>query len=687
MDVDIIHHTHTHTFFNFTIVLEDENDNAPHFDHGDLYTLTCAENNHFGQRLHKFTATDPDSEENGSVTYSLEDPTANDYVSLDPATGVLTANAVYDREMQSHYEFIVIATDMATTNPRTTRVKCILTITDTNDNRPLITHEPVSNSIPVVFDSNGRQLEITVDENAEKGARLLRFKCTDSDLGPNGATRIDPLESNTFGLARVSDAAYVLSLRDSLDRELKSNYDLVVTCRDNGQPKLNTTVRVRVTVNDVNDHCPRVVEDRADGSITSKFFSLLFLNNNSTNDDTLVVYERFYMDADGPGANSALQFELATHPDLFTVSVAGLDSKLYRVRLVLNRPGAVKLGKYVLKLKIRDSAAGVPCSRTDHLTLYLADAETRSERELLEKMRVYQAMFVSDRLDKDADSASTQPSVNTKPSSVSRLFFNFPWHGGDKTTAASDSTTKIKSSTFLATFIFIIGILVVAICLLFAVLLFLCRSLSRKFRKEKCFVAANNNGEEVASSNGDESSSSSSSSSSADGIKVRNYSEVELNESEQPTHSSRLNSSNSSDTNSDSGMGLLLPSSSAGGSSGGGGRYEEQARSAEIKSLLVDEKSRNGNRLSLSVNSGHAESGGGGCGSGSAAGDSALSSLLYTREFSMTSSQDDTTVVSGNRCFAATTAMVNRYPTMGATHTGSSSIKVHFFISLLFNTK
>lgn len=123
--------------YNFTLALLDENDNAPAFER-NAYDLNIAENNYVGQMVHKFEARDVDEAQNGRVTFGLE-PGDVDFVTLDPSTGVLRANVLFDREEKSLYEFFVVARDNADVveTQKMTRVKVKLNIIDLNDNKVL----------------------------------------------------------------------------------------------------------------------------------------------------------------------------------------------------------------------------------------------------------------------------------------------------------------------------------------------------------------------------------------------------------------------------------------------------------------------------------------------------------------------------------------------------------------------
>ena len=115
LNVSIMSYDHGATksnmvYYNFSIVLLDENDNSPKFSKS-LYEISLSENNLVNQVVYQFNATDLDIGENGELVYSIENEQANNVVYIEPSTGVLRAAKVFDREEKSTYEFTVVARD------------------------------------------------------------------------------------------------------------------------------------------------------------------------------------------------------------------------------------------------------------------------------------------------------------------------------------------------------------------------------------------------------------------------------------------------------------------------------------------------------------------------------------------------------------------------------------------------
>lgn len=119
-----------------------------------------------------------------------------------------------------------------------------LTIEDLNDHVPLFKEDPI---------------EIFFSEDAQVGQKKMLYSATDEDSDKYGIDRYTlEDESETFTLVEYKnpDDTKVpqLILKRNLDREEKNNYQLELTAFDKGDR--STTVKVLVTVVDVNDNQP-----------------------------------------------------------------------------------------------------------------------------------------------------------------------------------------------------------------------------------------------------------------------------------------------------------------------------------------------------------------------------------------------------------------------------------------------
>ena len=154
---------------NATVVVSvsDINDNNPVFNH-TYYSVTIPEDTNSTYGFLQVAVTDSDgSSPYNQITYSSLDNTTD--FRLDSATGFIYVNSI-DFERKSQYSLVVVARDNGSP-PRMARCLVDITITDINDNPPIIS--PLS-------------YHVNVSEAALDGLLLTTVKATDRDTGVNG---------------------------------------------------------------------------------------------------------------------------------------------------------------------------------------------------------------------------------------------------------------------------------------------------------------------------------------------------------------------------------------------------------------------------------------------------------------------------------------------------------------------
>ena len=225
----------------FLVSLKDENDNSPIFS-TYIYTTEVPENNTYGAEILTVNASDLDIGENGRITYKVHNDSVADF-EVDN-TGIIRAITTLDRETSGQKVFKVLAMDHGKP-PRTSTATVMLTILDVNDNRPVFTKSPYT------FD---------VIEGAVAGTDVDQVTAIDEDQGDNKKVTYYLLPQYIDGGS--SSVPFVvfkdgkIKTNRELDREQQSSYEFEVGVRDHGEPPLNSSVRVRVRVLDVNDETP-----------------------------------------------------------------------------------------------------------------------------------------------------------------------------------------------------------------------------------------------------------------------------------------------------------------------------------------------------------------------------------------------------------------------------------------------
>ncbi|XP_049729838.1 protocadherin gamma-A8 isoform X1 [Elephas maximus indicus] len=201
-------------------------------------------------------ALDADVGVNSLQSYQLSpDP----HFSLDLQTGddgtinpELVLERSLDREEEAAHHLVLIASDGGDPR-RSSTVRILVTVLDTNDNAPVFA-QPV--------------YRVKVPENVPPGTHLLTVIATDPDEGANGKVtykfrKINEKQSPFF---QLNENTGEITTANSLDYEDCSSYEMEIQAEDVGA--LLGRTRVLISVEDVNDNKPEVI-------ITSLFSPVL----------------------------------------------------------------------------------------------------------------------------------------------------------------------------------------------------------------------------------------------------------------------------------------------------------------------------------------------------------------------------------------------------------------------------
>ena len=156
---------------------------------------------------------------------------------LDPSTGELKTGSTLDRELRSEYLLVVgVASKRSSSWRDAAEVR--IRVVDVNDNDP-------------TFGQTCRSVD--VPENAPDSSFVHAVVAYDSDSGENG--RITYSLSGGEGSFKLDPESGKL-FAGSLDREKKSEYDLLITATDNSDTPRSATCSIAVKVLDKNDNDP-----------------------------------------------------------------------------------------------------------------------------------------------------------------------------------------------------------------------------------------------------------------------------------------------------------------------------------------------------------------------------------------------------------------------------------------------
>ncbi|XP_068062427.1 protocadherin alpha-2-like [Anomalospiza imberbis] len=220
----------------------DINDNAPQFNQS-VYKVQLLESAAVGTLVTRVNATDADEGINNEVTYAVTNfipPSGKDVISINPNTGEIHLTGALDFEEVSIYDFRIEAKDKGMP-PLSGHCKVVLEVVDVNDNAPEVWVTSLSVPVP---------------EDASVGTVVALLSVSDRDSGENGRVRCWVWPASPFGLEATFAGSYSLVLREALDRERVSEYEVEVRAEDGGAPALRASRGLRVPVSDVNDNAP-----------------------------------------------------------------------------------------------------------------------------------------------------------------------------------------------------------------------------------------------------------------------------------------------------------------------------------------------------------------------------------------------------------------------------------------------
>ncbi|XP_064886151.1 protocadherin alpha-2-like [Columba livia] len=220
----------------------DANDNAPQFNQ-TVYNVHLPEDSLKGKLVTQVTAVDLDEGLNREITYEMDTvvpSSASDVFNVDAKSGEIRLTGALDFETVAFYDVQIKATDKGTP-PLSGHCKVVVEVLDVNDNAPEVWVTSLSVPVP---------------EDASVGTVVALLSVSDRDSGANGRVRCAVWPAAPFGLVSTFAGSYSLVLREALDRERVSEYEVEVRAEDGGSPSLRGRRGVRVPVSDVNDNAP-----------------------------------------------------------------------------------------------------------------------------------------------------------------------------------------------------------------------------------------------------------------------------------------------------------------------------------------------------------------------------------------------------------------------------------------------
>ncbi|XP_076655070.1 dachsous cadherin-related 1 [Halictus rubicundus] len=227
---------------SLAVEVQDVNDNPPVFERNE-YHVEVPEGAKLDSQILQVTALDLDTGNNARLSYRLQGSTA---FRISPNTGWIYLAQTLDRETLDRHVLTVLATDNGSP-AATASASVLVTVRDDNDNDPR-------------FEKDFYGFELL--ENLPSGTLVGSVSASDPDLDKNALLRYAVVQANSS--FAVDPDTGEISTREPLDRETKSVHELVLEARDQGTPSRAARVPLKVTVLDVNDNSPEIVDPQGD---------------------------------------------------------------------------------------------------------------------------------------------------------------------------------------------------------------------------------------------------------------------------------------------------------------------------------------------------------------------------------------------------------------------------------------
>ena len=381
-----------------TIKLENVNDNSPEFEQSDCTGYLSREAKP-GIRLIILPAIDFD--DGNIITYAIVSGNDDDCFKIEPSTGAISLADCdlldYPHSMKA---ISVVATDgQHMSTPTTVKItlvnsrhsanlgseevsiKCRSTdvlqrlqkmlanrkMYDDEDDESLLKPTEVSgdsmanNYAPEFLASVPYYIEVS--EGTPVGTTILNVTTIDKDTNAWYNSKVLYVVSvgNSDGKFKIDTFNGNLMVMSFLDRELVSEYRLLVTAQDMGRPSRTATRSFRIVIADENDNSPK---------FEYKHYSKSLYENVLVNSTVLQVYAN---DADS-GMNARIVYSIVTDTDDFSIDS---NTGMIKVKSTLDRE---RQKVYHLEIEAKDSGKKKKLSSTTLVTIFLLDVNDNTPR-------------------------------------------------------------------------------------------------------------------------------------------------------------------------------------------------------------------------------------------------------------------------------------------------------------------
>ncbi|XP_065699325.1 cadherin-23 isoform X7 [Patagioenas fasciata] len=317
------------------VYVEDVNDEVPVFTQRQYNRLGLRETAGIGTSVAVVRATDRDTGNGGLVSYKILSGAEGKF-EIDESTGLITTIEYLDYETKTSYLMNVSATDQA---PPNNQGFCSVYVS-------------LLNELDEAVQFSNNSYEAVIMENIPLGSEVLRVQARSIDNLNQITYKFDPnTNTQALSLFKINGITGVITVKGQVDREKGDFYTLTVVA-DDGGPKIDSTVKVTITVLDENDNSPQF-------DITSDS-SVSVAEDSAVGKRVALVLAR---DPDA-GSNGQVTFSLTS----------GNIGRVFEIRTTNNTYGEVfvarpldreRLDHYTLWIQAADG--GVPPRRKEHI--------------------------------------------------------------------------------------------------------------------------------------------------------------------------------------------------------------------------------------------------------------------------------------------------------------------------------
>uniref|UniRef100_A0AAY5KUU3 Cadherin domain-containing protein n=1 Tax=Esox lucius TaxID=8010 RepID=A0AAY5KUU3_ESOLU len=225
-----------------TVIILDVNDNCPVFTQHS-YTVYVRENNAAGSVIGSVSASDPDMDINGKISFSIldtkvQDVSVSSYFYMNSDNGSIYSMHSFDYETLNVFQITVQAKDLGSPSLSSNTTVHVF-ILDQNDNVPAVIY-------PSAITGSHQKMP----RSAKSGHLATKISAVDADSGHNAWISYRLVEATDLSLFSVNLYTGEVRTKRSVSEQDDSSQRLVIEIKDNGDPAQSTTVTVNIMLED-----------------------------------------------------------------------------------------------------------------------------------------------------------------------------------------------------------------------------------------------------------------------------------------------------------------------------------------------------------------------------------------------------------------------------------------------------